>query len=320
MRSTVYLVACAWVLCAGCDKAAANAAALTIRDDLGRDVALAGPAQRIVSLSPALTEVLFAVGCGSKLVMRDSWSDHPQAALRVPAMKGLRPSPEAIVAARPDLVLSSFPPAALRSALQAANVPMLAFSPTSFAGVASDLLRIGAACGEPQQAADVAGDFHTEMDAVAAAVQGRKRPRVFLEIDAGSDGRPYTLGRGAFGHELLQLAGGDNVFATASKAWFAVGVEAVLAADPDVILLADASASRGQTPAKVAARAGWHAIAAVRNERIHPVQADWISRPGPRLVLGLRQVAMLLHPEAFGPPPAAAAAAVGPDEVSAGRP
>jgi len=290
---------------AGCRKAEEplpTGPGIHIRDDLGRHVHLDKPALRVVSLSPGLTEALFAVGCGERLVLRDAWSDHPRGAIGVPTIKGLKPSPEAIIDARPDLVLASFPAGPLVAGLEAADVPLLALSPNTFEQVATGIERVGKACGKDELAAELAADFRAEMRAVQTAVHGRRKPRVFLEIDAGTDGRPYTLGKGAFGHELIELAGGDNVFAHGTKSWFAVGLESILAADPEVMLLADASARGGQTAEKVAARKGWSAVRAVAKGQVHVVHADWVSRPGPRLVLGLRQVALQLHPQAFGLP------------------
>ena len=277
-----------------------TAANIEVVDDLGRKHRFNKSVARVVSLSPALTEVLFAVGCGQALVMRDGWSNYPRAAMKVPAIKGLKPSAEAVLAAHPDVVLSNFPPETLRTALASAKVPIVAFNPSTFSEIASSFERIAAICGKPENGKELAGDFLGEVKAVAAQVAGRKRPRVFLELDAGADGQPYTLGKGAFGHELLEAAGGINAFADGRSAWFQVSVEAVIAANPDVILLADAlSTGNKRDPASVGKRPGWNAIAAVRSERVHDVMADWVSRPGPRLVLGLRQVAAVLHPDAF---------------------
>ena len=257
-------------------------------------------ARRIVSLSPALTEVLFAVGCGDRIVLRDGWSDFPEAARAIPAVRGFAPNAEAILAARPDLVLTHFPPPALRTALQGARVPWLSFAPPDLNGVAASIREVGKACGQPAAAEKLAAAFQARLAEVVRRVAARPKPRVFYEMDAGDGGRPYTIGAKAFGHAVLAAAGGANVFAQAGESWFQVSAESLLGADPDVILLADAdSMEQPQSPASVAARPGWAALRAVRDGHVFPLHADWVSRPGPRLASGVEQIARLLHPEAF---------------------
>lgn len=305
----------ATVLALGCDRerpvpAPAAADTIVLTDTLGRSVTLARAASRIVSLSPALTEALFAVGCGDRLVLRDGWSDFPVAARAVVSVQGFAPSAEAILAVRPDLVLTTFPPAALRSALDAAGVPWLGWSPVTLDHVAGMMADIGRACGAPGPGADLAATFRTRLAAIERTVAGRPRPRVFYEMDAGG-GRPFTVSRLAFGHAVLTAAGGENAFASADVPWFQVSTEAVLAADPDLILLADADAAdQPQSAAAVAARPGWSALRAVREGRVVPLSIDLVSRPGPRLVDGVAQIARALHPDAAwpaGPGPTAGA-------------
>lgn len=306
-------LSCAVVLCAvvgmstlfGCAKKPTKIppGAMEIVDDLGQTHVLTRPAARIVSLSPALTEVLFAVGCGGAVVLRDGWSDYPRAARKVAKITGLKPSAEAVLAARPDVVLASFPPATLRTGLKSAGVPIFAFNPVTLAQVADTFLKVGRICGHQDDARQLASDFKAEVAQVAAAVKGKKRPGVFLELDASADGQPFTLGKGSFGHELIEAAGGRNVFEEGRSAWFQVSIETVLSTNPEVILLADALTHKSRhTPETVASRPGWRGISAVKRGRVHAVSADWVSRPGPRLVLGLQQIAGLIHPAAFGLP------------------
>lgn len=278
-------------------------AAIAWIDDLGRAVTLAAPAARVVSLSPALTEILFAVGCGETLVLRDAWSDYPAGATRVPAIQGFVPSAEAIVALKPDLLLANFPPTALRGALDAAGVSWAAFSPVRLDQIAVAFERIGQACGQPTRGARLRAAFERDVRQIREAVSGLSRPKVFYEMDAGHGGRPYTVGPGSFAQDLIEAAGGTNAFADSGQAWLQVSAEAVVAARPDVVVLADAGAiENAQTAVDVAARPGWRAVEAVAQGRIYALNTDWVARPGPRLVLGLRQLAALLHPDRVGPP------------------
>jgi len=273
--------------------------AIVLQDDLGRTVRLRAPAQRIVSLSPAMTEILYAVGCGDRLVLRDGWSDFPPVARKVPAIEGFAPSPEAILATQPDLVVSHFPPPGLRTALDAAGIAWLGYAPATLPAVAASFASIGQACGQPAAGANLRAAFQQRLAEVRARVAQRPAPRVFYEMDAGG-GRPFTISRKSFGHEVLQAAGGTNVFADAEAPWFQVSTESVLTADPDFILLADAGAiDQPQSAEAVAARPGWATLRAVRERRVVPLQIDWVSRPGPRLILGIEQIAHTLHPQAF---------------------
>ena len=255
------------------------------------------PVERIVSLSPAATEALFAVGCGKKLVLRDAWSDWPVEAKQVPAVAGFSPSAEAILASRPDLVLVHFPPSNLRQALDGAQIRWLAFAPQSLEAVAESLQTIGKACGQPAAGQQAAGKLRQEIAQVQKAVSGQPKVRVFYEMDASDPNKPYTVASGSFGHDVLETAGGSNVFGAASVPWLQVTTEAVLQADPDLIVLADSDAElQPQTPAMVAARPGWSALRAVQSRAVVSVPGNLLGRPGPRIGAGLRILAAKLHP------------------------
>ncbi len=282
---------------AGGNESAMN---LLVRDGLGREVRLRGPAHRVVSLSPAMSESLCAVGCCQALILRDKWSDYPPEVQQRPAIAGFSPSPEAILAVHPDLVLLHFPPPALRLALDQSGVPWLGFAPTTLQQALGALKVVGQACGQPMRAEAIAAHLAARSQEIAERVRAEPQPTVFLEVDAGGGTRPYTVSRRAFGHDLLTLAGATNVFAQAGAAWFQVSVEALLAADPTWILLADADVpEQPQSIATLQNRAGFSALAAVRARRVAPLTTDWVSRPGPRMVLGQEQMARILHPIAL---------------------
>ena len=305
-------LAAAGLAATGCqrDEAAAvtDPAAIVFRDDTDALIELRQPARRVVSLSPALTEVLFAVGCGEALVLRDGWSNHPEEALAVPRIDGFSPGAEAVIAARPDLVLASYPPDALRAALRSAGVAFAALSPTGLEGIATGIERVSLACGEPASGLQVAADFRADVAAVKAAVRGRGTPGVYFELDAGG-GRPFTIGQGSIGAALLEAAGGRNVFEGGATAAFQVSAEAVLAARPQVVLLAYMTGPPAPDARPlVAGRPGWSSMPAFVSGRIAAVDGDLVSRPAPRLIAGLRTLAKLLHPTIKLPPARSAAA------------
>ncbi|MCO4761378.1 MAG: ABC transporter substrate-binding protein [Myxococcales bacterium] len=253
--------------------------------------ALAAPAQRVVSLSPALTEVLFAVGCGDALVARDGWSDFPAAALRAPKLTGLVPSVEAIVTAKPDRVLTHFPPKQLQTGLAAAGIPWTGLAPERLDDIGRTIETIGDLCGQPARAQQL----HTHWNQEVQAIRQLKPvgTKVYVELDAGR-GRPHTVGRGTFVDDVIVAAGGINVMANGGS-WFQVSTEQVLAARPALIVLSCPREFHATRIAELKARPGWDQLPAVKNDRVFAIEADLFSRPGPRLLLGLRQLAALIH-------------------------
>ncbi|HWQ12678.1 MAG TPA: ABC transporter substrate-binding protein, partial [Roseiflexaceae bacterium] len=156
--------------------------------------------------------------------------------------------------------------------------------------------------GRITRTADVARRLTDDMRAQLAALTGQlagatARPRVYWELDATDPAKPYTVGPGSFVDELITLAGGANVFGQGDNPYPQVSAEQVVAADPQVILLANAQ--YGVTVESVAQRPGWGGLAAVREGRVYPVDADLTTRPGPRIVAGIESIARLLHPELF---------------------
>ncbi len=278
--------------------AAAAAAPLRVVDDQGRSVDLAAPARRVASLSPALTEILFAVGCGRALVLRDRWSDEPAEARAAPAVDALSPSVELILQARPDLVLTSFPPARLRGALDDAGIAWLGLSPQRLASIASDIERIASLCGAGARGAAVRDAYLSDLAEVERALAGRAAPRVYLELDHAT-GKGWTAGDDTFLGDLLRSAHGVNVFG-GERGWPQVSSESILAADPDVVILAWPAApdDAAAAAATFAARPGLASLRAVKTGRVHRIDAAMLGRPGPRVVQALRTIAALLHPGA----------------------
>ena len=296
----------------GCHRAAdvdATTAAIQVVDDMGSTVSLPRAAARIASLSPALTEILYAVGCGPSLVLRDRWSDVPDAAKSVADVDSLSPSVELILASRPSLVLTSFPPARLRGALDDAGIAWLGLAPQRLDAIGHDIERIARLCGNEAQGDTLRAGFDAELAAIDRALQGRPAPRVYLELDHAA-GKGWTIGDDTFVGDLLRRAHSVNVFG-AERGWPQISSESILAADPDVVLLAwpaapaDQGALDPQTAAAAfAARPGLASMRAVQAGRVYRVDAAALGRPGPRVVHALRAIAALLHPDAARKPQA----------------
>jgi iron complex transport system substrate-binding protein len=278
--------------------AAPTAAAITLTDAGGQTVTLAGPAQRIVSIAPSNTELIFAAGAGAQLVGRDSLSDFPAEAAAVASIGDVYPkvNTEALVALKPDLVLAADinSPEQIQALRDLGLTVFQVPNPVGLEGLYANLATIGRLTGHEQDATTQAAALQARVQAALAQVpQSGTRPKVYYELDATDPTKPYTAGPGTFIDTLITLAGGENVAAGLGQAYAQISSEELVRQNPDIILLGDAA--YGVTPESVAARPGWDAIAAVQNGAIHPFDDNLASRPGPRLVDGLEALVKLLH-------------------------
>lgn len=261
--------------CAVPDRAPATARVVV--DDFGDSVRV-GPAARIVSLNPVVTEFLFAAGAGARVVGRTHWDHYPPAAELVPDLgNGIGPNVEAVLGARPDLVILYQSASNRRAAtgLQAAGVRTLTVRTDQIA----DLVRLAALY------ADVTGDsagiavVDTVMRSIAAVRAMPRPPRPARAFWVLFDGEPqlWTLGRGSFMHELLVVVGAENAFGDIEPASAQVSLEEVVKRNPDVVVLGPVSAAR------MAASASWKTVPAVRAGRFAIVDSALVGRPGMRL-------------------------------------
>lgn len=297
---TLVLTACTPT--APANEVEATAEALTVTDGLGRNLTLNQNPKRVVSLAPSNTEILFAVGAGDLMVARDDFSNYPEEADALPTIGGNMGdyNLEQIAALQPDLVLAAEinTPEQVK-ALEDLGIQVYYLSnPTDLEGVFGNLAIVGELTGRQAQASALISSLRARVEAVQQALEGvSERPKVFYELDGSEPAKPWTAGKGTFMDLLIQLAGGENVGAAMETAWGQMSLEALLVANPEVILLGDAA--YGTTPEQVSARTGWEGIAAVQSGQIVPFNDDMASRPGPRLIDGLEILARTLHPENF---------------------
>ncbi len=272
-------------------------------DDLGRAITASASPRRIASLAPAFTEILFAVGCGDRIAVRDRWSDFPEDARDIPAIDGLSPSAEHVAGFAPDLVLLYSADGRHAAPFEKLRIPVAVFNPASFDDVAGTVARIGTLAGCGGAAAALAEGMLREKERIAAGMTSGEagRPLVYIQIDGADPGRPWTAGPGSFVHELVGLAGGRNAADGVTGAYAQLSAESLIRSSPDWILLLDveatfADAGHGGTGARgLAERPGWRETAAVKGGRVIDwIDRDLVSRPGPRLVEGLRLLAEAL--------------------------
>ena len=281
------------------------AGAINLTDGLKRQVSLPGPAQKIVSLAPSNTEILFSLGAGSQVIGRDEFSDYPAEAKSLPSVGGSmgKYNLEAIAALKPDLVLAASinTPDQVKSLTDLGlNVFYLA-NPVDLNGMYANLQIVAKLTGKDAQTETLIASLKARVDAVAAKLASvTTKPRVYYELDFTNPAKPYTAGPGSFVDNLLSLAGGENIGAGLKGQYAEISAEEIIASNPQVILLGDAAYSNPPvTPENVAQRPGWDQLDAVKNKQVFVFDDNLVSRPTARLVDGLETLAKLIHPEAF---------------------
>lgn len=300
LRKTLLLTLLFALLMTACSSASPASGDLTFTDGLSREVKLDGPAQRVVSLAPSITEILFAVGAGSQVVGRDDFSDFPAEAQSVASI-GSTFGPlntEAILALEPDLVVAAEinTPEQIKS-LEDLGITVYYFAnSTDFDGVYKDLETMGKLTGNEDEAAALSESLSARVDAVKEAVSGvTEKPTVFYEIDGTDPAKPWTTGPGTFMDTMVTMAGGVNIGGVLSDQYAQISVEEIVLQDPNFIVLGDTL--YGVTIESIAERAGWADLTAVKEGNIFPFDDNLASRPGPRLVDGLEALLVILHPE-----------------------
>lgn len=288
----------------GCSKPAEKAAdakapaaatwPVTVTDDASRTVTVKAAPARIVSLAPADTEILFALGLGDKVVGVTSYDDYPAEVKDIAKVGDFAgPNVEAVAAAKPDLILATTGVQAdVVAKLEALGATVIAIDPQNLDGVYADIVKVGKVTGTEAKATEVVDGMKAQVAEIEKALE--KSPKVTAFIEIGQNPL-FTAGTGTLLDELVKLGGGTNVVTEAG--WVGYSAEKVIAADPAVYLATKSSATDA---ASVGKRPGYSAMAAVKSGRVVVLDDNLVSRPGPRIVEGLRLIAEGLHPEAFG--------------------
>ena len=273
-----------------------------ITDDWGRTVNIAETPQRIVSLAPSITEILFALGLGDKVVGVTDRCDYPPELLdRINAGEIQRvggyfmTSLEAIIASKPRVVFTDgHDPVGVQ--LEGLGVTMMVLQPQDIAGILGDIELVGEITGKEVAAAELVAEMEQRIGAVAARTAGVERPTVLYIIDATDPSSPWTVGPGSFINALITLAGGENIVKV-PPAYFQISLEEVVASDPQMII-GPASHGTSFLP-DFESLPVWQDMSAVEEERVYLVEDDLVSRFGPRIVEGLEEMARIIHPELF---------------------
>jgi len=277
---------------------------VSILDARGVRIELPEPPAGIVSLSPSLTETLFAVGAGDAVEGVTTYCNYPDEASEREKVGGFSArtlSIETILSLEPDLVFADLTRhASVIETLEGYGVAVFAVNPVSIDDCLETVRLVAEAAGRAEEGRALASRMRERIDAVTAvtgSIPASERPVVYWEV---FDEPLMSTGPETFIGQLIDLAGGRNAFSDAGESWPRISREALLQRNPDVFMSSESHGEKFNADA-VRARVGWSEIAAVRTGRIHLFDGDIVSRPGPRIVEALEMMAAALYPDRFRP-------------------
>ena len=267
-------------------------------DDLGREVRFNHPPERIVSLDPSVTEILFALGLGNEVVGVTDYCDYPEQARSKSKVGGyINPNIEAIALLQPDLLVTTLKTNTPRLIEQTEDfgIKVFVLDPKKIEDIFENISLLAKLTYREERARELLGALQDRMHVVRKKVDGISRPGVFLEMGADP---LISAGPGSFAHDLIEIAGGRNVAGRSSSRYPRYTLEEILLADPEVIIICSMTPD---DPCLAQKRwwKKWTNISAVHNGRIYVIEANLLTRPGPRMVDGLTKIAKAIHPEIF---------------------
>ncbi|MCP8618111.1 ABC transporter substrate-binding protein [Salirhabdus salicampi] len=269
---------------------------VTLTDDTGTEVTIEGDVDRIISLIPSTTEMVFALGLGDKVVGVSEFDNFPAEVTDIEKVIGMEADVEKIVELEPDLVLADIINGDAITQLREQGLTVFAIESNNLEEVFEDITSIGELTGASEKAEAVVSDMKETRDNVVATIEGvpaDERKTVYIETGEGF----YSIGSGTFMANLLSIAGGENIFAD-QEGWLQASEESVLEENPDVIFITY-GAYMDDAVGSVLNRANWENITAIQEEQVYELTSDLVSRPGPRVVEGLREMAEYLYPDQF---------------------
>ncbi len=277
-----------------------------ITDDHGRTVNIAETPERIVSLAPSATEILFALYLGDKVVGVTGYCDYPEELLdKIDAGEIQRvgaPFPgfslETIVSLEPDVVfaIGATVPDYV-DYLDEKGIPAIVLNPEDIDGIFYDIELVGKVTGRGAEAEALVAELEEHIDAIVATVADASTPSVFYGADVSDPSIPWTAGNGTFIDAFITMVGGANIAAEVNG-WATFSLEVLVHANPDIIVLG--GALWGVSAEDVASHLIWQDLDAVKNGNIYAIDDTTLVRPGPRIANGLELLAGLIHPELFG--------------------
>jgi iron complex transport system substrate-binding protein len=268
----------------------------TFKDDLGREVTLSERPVRIIPLAPSLTEILYFLGVGDRVVGVTNFSHYPpEATLKPKVGSYINLNVEKIISLAPDLVIGTADgnePGVVRL-LEQTGISVFIVNPRDVREVIETVHTLGKVCGLPKKAGNLSRLLTDKVDNILEKTKHRKKPLVFLQINV----KPImTVNRHTFHHDLIRIAGGINMTADEPITYPRISLEEVVRRKPDVILISSMERG-GQFERAKQDWLKWKSIPAVKNNRVHLIDSDLIDRPSPRMIRGLEKMARFIHPE-----------------------
>ena len=271
----------------------------TFTDDMGREVSIEEIPQRIVSHVPPITEMLFALGLGDRVVGVSDYCDYPEEAKLKPSVGNyFNPSLENIVALDPDLVLTDGHSESIKG-LDSLGITYIVIDPKDIDDIFKDIELLGKVTGTEEKARKLINDMDKRMSEVVSLVKDAPKVSVFYIIDAVTDPiNPWTAGPGSFIDSLITMAGGENVAAKAQGAWVQFSIEQIVNSDPEIIIIDSSQGTVVISEEELRQHPIWGAISAVREGRVFTFDGD-LANPVPRIAQGLEEMAKIIHSELF---------------------
>ena len=270
----------------------------TFEDALGREISVPAPPKRLIALAPNLTEILFALGLGDRVVGVTNHCNYPpQARLKPRVGSYIHLNVEQIISLSPDLVIGTVDgnERYILDLLEQAHVKVFFVNPRDVRQAIETISTVGLVCGVPENARQLSGNLTLRVNRVVEVTSPRKRPLVFLQIHI----QPImTVSKNTVHHDLILLAGGDNMTADEPVTYPRISLEEVIRRKPEVILVSSME-REGRFEKARQDWLQWTSIPAVQKGKVHLIDSDLIDRPSPRVVDGLEIMARLLHPEVF---------------------
>jgi iron complex transport system substrate-binding protein len=277
---------------------AAAAHPATFKDALGREIKLSAAPKRLIALAPNLTEILYALGLGNRVVgVTDHCNYPPEASLKPKVGSYVHLNVEQIISLSPELVIGTVDgnERYVLDLLEQAHIKVFFVNPRNVRQAIETISTLGLVCGLPERASRIAEALTLRVNRVVEVVRDRTRPLVFLQINI----QPImSVNRNTVHHDLIRLAGGDNMTADEPVTYPRISLEAVIRKKPEVIIISSME-REGRFEKARQDWLQWTSIPAVQMGRVHLIDSDLIDRPSPRVVGGLEIMAKLLHPEAF---------------------
>ncbi|HEX9862425.1 MAG TPA: cobalamin-binding protein [Candidatus Bathyarchaeia archaeon] len=277
-------------------------------DDTGYTTSLTALPNRIASLAPSATEIVFALGLDEKVVSVSDYCDYPynfSAWIAAGNMTSIgdfsNPNMEVIASLAPDLIIATGGvQAETVDTLRALNYKVIVLNPSNVSGVLKNIELVGNATGKIDEAKTLIASLNSRIDAVANTVATASKPKVYYEVYYATTSA-WTIGSLAYQNDLIEKAGGTNLFGDQQKDYYQYQVEALIARNPDVILLPAGGMGTGsaQSLDDVKARPAWDTTNAVKNDRLYQIDPNLIELATPRFVDAIEQLAEFFHPELF---------------------